>query len=87
VYYVFVPQVTNAIDPTLTAISQGVILLAVLFLLPGGLVSLPNVIRRLTRRRTTRSSQGAPPQTAPAQHPPAETVQEGPENTERQSRS
>jgi branched-chain amino acid transport system permease protein len=87
VYYVFVPQVTNAIDPTLTAISQGVILLAVLFLLPGGLVSLPKVIRRLTRRRTTRSSQGAPPQTAPAQHPPAETVQEGPENTERQSRS
>ncbi|HET6673421.1 MAG TPA: branched-chain amino acid ABC transporter permease [Agromyces sp.] len=87
IYYVFVPQVTNAIDPTLTAISQGVILLAVLFLLPGGLVSLPRVIRRLTRRRTSRPTQGGSPQTTPAQPPPAAVAQEGPENTERQSRS
>ncbi|HET8779001.1 MAG TPA: branched-chain amino acid ABC transporter permease [Agromyces sp.] len=88
IYYVFVPQVTNAIDPTLTAISQGVILLAVLFLLPGGLVSLPRVIRRLTRRRTSRPTQGGSPQTTPAQpSPAAAAAQEGPENTERQSRS
>lgn len=87
IYYVFVPQVTNAIDPTLTAISQGVILLAVLFLLPGGLVSLPRVIRRLTRRRTSRPTQGGTPQTTPAQPSPAAAAQEGPENTERQSRS
>ena len=87
IYYVFVPQVTNAIDPTLTAISQGVILLAVLFLLPGGLVSLPRVIRRLTRRRTTRPTQGGSPQTTPVPTPPAAVAQEGPENTERQSRS
>ena len=86
-YYVLVPQLTNAIDPSFTAISQGVILLAVLFLLPGGLVSLPRVIRRLTRRRTTRSSQGDSPQTTPAQPPPADAAQEGPENTERQIRS
>ncbi|WP_448811260.1 branched-chain amino acid ABC transporter permease [Agromyces bauzanensis] len=87
-YYVLVPQLTNAIDPNLTAISQGVILLAVLFLLPGGLVSLPRVIRRLSRRRGTRSSQGTTtPQTTPAQPPPAEPTQEGPENTERQIRS
>ncbi|WP_448006221.1 branched-chain amino acid ABC transporter permease [Agromyces bauzanensis] len=85
-YYVLVPQFTNAIDPSFTAISQGVILLAVLFLLPGGLVSLPRVIRRLTRRRTTRSSQGDSPQTTPAEPPPAEPAQEGPENTERQIR-
>ncbi len=51
-YYVLVPQATNVIDPNLTAISQGVILLLILFILPGGLVSLPRVIRRLTRRRT-----------------------------------
>jgi branched-chain amino acid transport system permease protein len=87
IYYVFVPQVTNAIDPTLTAISQGVILLAVLFLLPGGLVSLPRVIRRLTRRRTSRPTQGGSPQTTPVTTPPAAVAQEGPENTERQSRS
>ena len=86
-YYVLVPQLTNAIDPSFTAISQGVILLAVLFLLPGGLVSLPRVIRRLTRRRTTRSSQGDSPQTTPAQPPPADAAPEGPENTERQIRS
>lgn len=85
-YYVLVPQLTNAIDPSFTAISQGVILLAVLFLLPGGLVSLPRVIRRLTRRRTTRTSQGESPQTTPVEPPPAEPVQEGPENTERQIR-
>jgi branched-chain amino acid transport system permease protein len=87
IYYVFVPQVTNAIDPTLTAISQGVILLAVLFLLPGGLVSLPRVIRRMTRRSTSRPTQGGSPQTTPAQPSPAAVAQEGPENTERQSRS
>lgn len=49
-YYVFVPEVTNAIAPNLTALLQGAILLLVLFLLPGGLVSLPRVLRRLLRR-------------------------------------
>lgn len=46
-YYVLVPQLTNIIDPNLTAVLQGAILLAVLFVLPGGLVSLPRVISRL----------------------------------------
>lgn len=49
-YYVFVPQFTNSVDPNLTAVSQGVILLVVLFVLPGGLVSVPRVIRRLMSR-------------------------------------
>ncbi|TNC21522.1 branched-chain amino acid ABC transporter permease [Amycolatopsis alkalitolerans] len=74
-YYVFVPQFTNTIDPNLTAISQGVILLVVLFLLPGGLVSLPRVLRRLTRRLTSR-----PPRTPPVRHP-------SPEQTERQAQA
>ena len=39
------------IDASLTLVLQGIILLAVLFLLPGGLVSLPRTLRRLTRRR------------------------------------
>ncbi|WP_417564801.1 branched-chain amino acid ABC transporter permease [Microbacterium sp.] len=49
-YYVLVPQLTNLIDPNTTALLQGAILLIVLFVLPGGLVSLPRVMRRLIRR-------------------------------------
>jgi branched-chain amino acid transport system permease protein len=86
-YYVFVPQLTNAIDPSFTTVSQGAILLAVLFLLPEGLVSLPRVVRRLTRRRTARTLPGNPPQNAPAHHPVPEAAPEGLENTERQDRS
>ena len=50
VYYVLVPNVTNEINPTLTALIQGVILLVVLFILPGGIASLPRTIRRLLRK-------------------------------------
>lgn len=86
-YYVFVPQLTNAIDPSFTTASQGAILLAVLFLLPHGLVSLPRVVRRLTRRRTARPTHGNPPQTTPAPPPATEPASEGLEKTERQDRS
>jgi branched-chain amino acid transport system permease protein len=48
-YYVLVPQLTNIIDPSLTAVLQGAILLAVLFVLPGGIVSLPRTIKRMRR--------------------------------------
>lgn len=65
-FYVLVPQVTNAIDPNLTLVSQGVLLLAVLFLLPDGLVSLPRAIRRALRRR----SRGPTGPDAPAHHAP-----------------
>lgn len=51
-YYIFVPMLTNAIDPNLTALLQGVILLLVLVLLPGGLASLPSRIRELLHRKT-----------------------------------
>jgi branched-chain amino acid transport system permease protein len=65
-YYVLVPQLTNAVDPTLTALLQGAILLAVLFVLPGGLVSLPRVLTR--RLRGSRADRGpaAPPTTPPS---------------------
>lgn len=49
-YYVLVPQLTNIIDPNLTAVLQGAILLLVLFVLPGGLVSLPRLLRRKRHR-------------------------------------
>ena len=82
-YYVFVPQLTNAIDPSFTTASQGAILLAVLFLLPEGLVSLPRVVRRLTRPRSKRPAPGNSPQTAPARSPVTEAAPEGLQKTER----
>ncbi|WP_246858532.1 branched-chain amino acid ABC transporter permease [Citricoccus sp. SGAir0253] len=65
VYYVLVPNVINDVAPTLTALIQGIVLLAVLFVLPGGLASLPRVARRLTRRR----SPGAPAREAGSSGP------------------
>lgn len=56
-YYVLAPQLTNAIDPNLTALLQGAILLLILFILPGGLVSLP---RLWQRRRGGRRPHDAP---------------------------
>jgi branched-chain amino acid transport system permease protein len=76
-YYVLVPQLTNIIDPSLTAVLQGAILLAVLFVLPGGIVSLPRTIRRMRRRPEQRhgpATAGQPTikSTAPASEPSAE---------------
>ncbi|WP_375386372.1 branched-chain amino acid ABC transporter permease [uncultured Microbacterium sp.] len=87
VYYVFVPQATAAIDPNLTAIIQGVILLVVLFVLPGGLVSLPRVIRRLRRRSGSSHDQQHTPQTASPQSPGSGSAPEGPQETERQGQA
>jgi branched-chain amino acid transport system permease protein len=76
-FYVLVPQLTNLVDPNLTALLQGAILLAVLFVLPGGLVSLP---RALTRgRRRSRREPGPAAPTSPS----SGTAAEEPE-TERQ---
>lgn len=60
-FYVVVPDLTNAIDPSLTAVLQGALLLVVLFVLPWGLVSLPRAVRRALRRRPA-----APPTTPPS---------------------
>jgi branched-chain amino acid transport system permease protein len=57
-FYVVVPDLTNAIDPSLTALLQGAVLLVVLFVLPGGLVSLPRAVLRGRRR-----APAAPPTT------------------------
>lgn len=66
VYYVLVPNFTNEVAPTLTSLIQGVILLLVLFVLPGGIASLPRIVRRWTGRS---SRHGA----APAGPPPGAT--------------
>ena len=81
-FYVLIPQLTNLLDPNLTALLQGAILLAVLFVLPGGLVSLP---RALTRgRRHSGADRGpAAPDTTPSSTTGSGTAAEEPE-TERQ---
>lgn len=84
-YYVLVPQLTNIVDPNATALLQGAILLIVLFVLPGGLVSLPRVVRRLlTRGRADRSGRGPGHlQTTPTAAPDPSVAAEG-TPTERQ---
>jgi branched-chain amino acid transport system permease protein len=89
-YYVLVPQLTNIIDPNLTALLQGAILLLVLFLLPGGLVSLPRVVRRMVRRRSGdrradhSASRRPPADPSPDRpQPPAPELVEGPPTHER----
>ncbi|WEG07994.1 branched-chain amino acid ABC transporter permease [Microbacterium horticulturae] len=81
-YYVLVPQLTNIVDPNSTALLQGAILLIVLFVLPGGLVSLPRVLTRLAHRRKGGGT-GRTPQTTPIAEPDPAAVTEG-TPTERQ---
>lgn len=54
VFYVFIPVVAGQIDPSHTPIIYGAALLLILFLVPGGLVTLPRVLRRLMGKRTGR---------------------------------
>ncbi|MFT4212178.1 MAG: branched-chain amino acid ABC transporter permease [Microbacterium sp.] len=80
-YYVLVPQLTNIVDPNLTALLQGALLLLVLFVLPGGLVSLPRVVTRLARRGGSRGSHTSPTRSA------ATPVAEDGTHTERQEKA
>ncbi|MDF2492041.1 MAG: hypothetical protein K0Q58_619 [Microbacterium sp.] len=82
-YYVLAPQLTNAVDANLTAVLQGALLLLVLFLLPGGLASLPSRLRRM-RRRPGRGAGPDTPDTPPGAPVPAATERT---HTERQDQS
>ncbi|GAB4079622.1 branched-chain amino acid ABC transporter permease [Modestobacter muralis] len=62
-YYVLVPELTNQVDSSLTALLQGVVLLAVLFVLPGGLASLVRRLGRGRRRLRAEPGPGASPTT------------------------
>jgi branched-chain amino acid transport system permease protein len=62
-FYAVVPDLTNAVDPSLTALLQGALLLVVLFVLPGGLVSLPRAVLRGRRRPPAGRGPAAPPTT------------------------
>ncbi|WP_308493167.1 branched-chain amino acid ABC transporter permease [Microbacterium terrisoli] len=83
-YYVLVPQLTNIVDPNSTALLQGAILLIVLFVLPGGIVSLPRVIHRLLSRG--RGGAGRAQQTTPIAEPNPAAASEG-TTTERQDQA
>src|SRR6185312_11352298 len=75
-YYVLVPQLTNIVDPNSTALLQGAILLVVLFVLPGGIVSLPRVLHRLAQRRRGGTGRGGI-QTTPIAEPDPAAAPEG----------
>ncbi|WP_460773119.1 branched-chain amino acid ABC transporter permease [Microbacterium sp. GXF7504] len=85
-YYVLVPELTNAIDPSLTALLQGALLLLVLFLLPGGIVSLPRVIARALRSRRGGGAD-APTSSASTGSATGPTAAEGTTHTERQGQA
>lgn len=68
-FYVLVPQLTNVIYPGSTTVVQGVVILVVLFLLPGGLASLPRALARRMRARRGGHHVGA--STVPAQETPS----------------
>ncbi len=55
VYYVLLPIITNTINPSSHDVVEGIVILVVLFLLPGGLASLPRVIRRRTPKKETKA--------------------------------
>jgi branched-chain amino acid transport system permease protein len=84
-YYVLVPQLTNIVDPNSTALLQGAILLVVLFVLPGGIVSLPRVLHRLAQRRRGGTGRGGI-QTTPIAEPHPAAAPEG-HPTERQGQA
>ena len=76
-YFVLVPNLANQLNPSLTALVSGAILLAVLFVLPGGLVSLPRRFRQLRRSpmnsRATPGDHQTPPLSTPGATPAVES--------------
>jgi branched-chain amino acid transport system permease protein len=80
IYFVLVPSLANEINPSLTALFSGAILLAVLFLVPGGVVSLPRRIAQVVRRLGRRRGAEAPQNPSDPAHTPVTT---GPKSTEK----
>jgi len=80
IYFVLVPTLANEIDSSLTALISGAILLAVLFLVPGGLVSLPRRIAQVARRLGGRRATATPQNPSDEARTPGTTA---PESTEK----
>ncbi len=86
IYYVFVPRLANEIDPSLTALVSGAVLLAVLFLVPGGIVSIPRRIAQVVRaiRRRTDKTPPSPPDRTSQSADPESTEKKHQETRKRQ---
>jgi branched-chain amino acid transport system permease protein len=82
IYFVLVPNVVNEIDPSLTALFSGAILLAVLFLVPGGVVSLPRRIPQIMRALRRSGRPRTPQNPSDGALAPATTSPESTENNE-----
>lgn len=78
IYYMLVPVLANEVDPSLTALVSGLVLLAVLFLVPGGIVSLPRRLTQVVRSLRRRVARRTPPP-SPSDRTPASA---GPESTQ-----
>ncbi|MEO5533525.1 MAG: branched-chain amino acid ABC transporter permease [Pseudolysinimonas sp.] len=84
VYYQLVPVIAGQIDPSSTALISGAILLLVLFLVPGGIVSLPRRILQVSRHARRRIGRSATTQNPPDRAlAPAATSPESTEKSER----
>lgn len=64
-YFVLVPVFAGTVNSSRTALISGAILLIVLFVLPGGLVSIPRRIRQLVQRFRRTGTPGESDQNAP----------------------
>jgi branched-chain amino acid transport system permease protein len=60
IYYIVVPTVTNSFASNATEIVQGIVVLFILIVLPGGLASLPRVLRRIGRRSPEKTERHQP---------------------------
>lgn len=81
IYFVLVPVVAGQVDSSRTALISGAILLAVLFVLPQGLVSLPRRVARLARRSGRRFGSQDPPDSPEATSPARTPAKPAPEST------
>ncbi|WP_138758881.1 branched-chain amino acid ABC transporter permease [Modestobacter altitudinis] len=73
-YYVLVPVLAGQVNSSRTALISGAILLAVLFLLPAGLVSLPRRLASLLRRRPQPAAGAPTPDDATHRAPASSTA-------------
>jgi branched-chain amino acid transport system permease protein len=86
IYFVLVPNLANEINPSLTALFSGIILLAVLFLVPGGVVSLPRRVAQVVRSLRRRDRSGASRSALPPNPSDRTLTSEAPESTEKNDR-
>ena len=61
VFYVLIPYLAGQVNSTQTAIFSGAALLVVLFIVPGGLITVPSTVKRLVAKYRATRNRGVPP--------------------------